>query len=293
MRATGAVLAIIPFVCLACEHVNVSTGPPPSGSPSAPAAPTIIDRGLADTSCGGDAVFPDLTGGWAFMIETRDHRRGVDEVDQVEVGSRYGLARICQDVDRVTVEMLLCTYAQSPIRHDDGQCAAYLPLENLLIVLETQTMTGQLDRLGLGAELILRGWEERWGYVDDGDDERFDHDGDGASGATLVSDMAPSQVRHVRRTTRLSMSIEVIDDTQLAGDVTHTIEETTLDPDDFGGDVLGRRALDGAVRLVRVDGSAGTPTLDRDGDGVVRCAELGVLLGRALPSPAAGGACTR
>ena len=293
MSARWAAWAITPFLCLACEHVNVSTGPPASSTPSAPAAPTIFDRGLSATFCRSDAVFPDLTGGWAFIIETRDHRRGEDDVDQIEVGSRYGLARICQDGDRVTAEMLLCTYAQSPVRHDDGLCAAYLPQENLLTILEGQTMTGQLDRLGLGAELSLGGWEERWGYVDEGDDAHFDHDGDGASGATLVSDIAPSQVRYVRRTTRLSMSIEVIDDSQLVGDVTHTIEETTLEPDESAGQVLGRRALDGAVRLVRADGRVGTPSLDRDGDGVVRCAELGVLLGRALPNPADGGACIR
>ncbi len=294
MKTQLALALWVLTLSLGCEHADISTEPSEMPAPADPdPQPTIFDRGILMSPCRGGAVFPDLSGGWAFAIETRDTRVGMDGVSQVEVSSRYGVARLCQDGDQLHAQMLLCTYAQSPVRHDDGQCAAYLPQETLLTVLTAQTMRGQLDRIGLGAELTLDGWDERWGYREAADDEAFDHDGDGASGATLISDVTPDQVRHVRRSTRLSMQIEVLDDNRLQGTVIHTTDEQRLGPADRSESTLSRASLMGGVGLVRADGRDGRVNIDFDGDGVVRCAELGPLLGRTLPAPADGGACTR
>lgn len=292
---TTRVLGLLATLTLAgCEQASISTEPSTiQPMDEAPATPALFERGIAMTPCRTGGLFPDLSGGWAFVIETRDTRIGVDGVPQIEVSSRYGIARLCQDGDRLSAEMLLCTYAQSPVRHDDGQCAAYLPREALLNVLGRQTMQGRLDRLGLGAELNLVGWDERWGFTATEDDAAYDHDGDGASGATLVSDLSPESVRHVRRSTRLEMTIEVMDENRLQGTVRHDIDEQRLGPDADSDGALSRAPIGGGVALVRIDGRDGLTDIDFDGDGVVRCAELGPLLGTTLPAPADGGACTR
>jgi len=278
----------------ACEQADISTetNPVPATQEVAP-APTILDRGIEMAPCRTGGIFPDLSGGWAFVIETRDTRVGADNIGQVEVNSRYGVARLCQDGDLMVAQMLLCTYAQSPIRHDDGQCAAYLPRETLLRRLSGQTLRGSLDRLGLGAQLTLDGWDEKWGFDVPMGDDKYDPDGDGAPGVTLVSDLTPDHVRYVRRTTQLRMTFEVLDENRLQGRVIHTTDEERLGPADVNESVLSRTPLEGGVALVRTDGRDGLTDIDLDGDGVVRCAELGPLLGRTLPAPADGGACTR
>ncbi len=294
MTKPSAFALLVLLFSVACEHADISTDlNEPAASTEAEMGPTIFDRGLVMSPCRGAAVFPDLTGGWAFAIETRDTRVGSDGVSQIEVSSRYGVVRLCQDADQVVAQMLLCTYAQSPVRHDDGHCAAYLPQESLLTTLSGQTLSGRLDRLGLGAELTLSGWEERWGFEADADDVDFDHDGDGEAGATLVSDLQAERVRYVRRHTRLSMTFEVLDEDRLQGRVTHRVDEQRLGPPGEGDVGLSRHPLEGGVALVRADGRDGQVNIDFDGDGVVRCAELGPLLGRTLPAPADGGACTR
>lgn len=266
------------------------------GAPPEPQGP--LDKALALTVCRGGGGAPDVSGTWAFLLETAAAIEVDGRAPQAEVVARVGVAQLCQQVQQVQGRFLVCDLAQSPVLDRSNTCAAQRPSRDLVEALPVVEVAGAVDRLGPAATLFFPGWRESWGLraghrIEDGatsviDALVVDEDADGDPGVTLRGDGDVPTVAWAVRQTRADLSVAV-DFRRLQGFTRAATTEVIV-----GGPaarVLAgrtREVADGALTMVRVDGAGGTAEADVNGDGVITCAEL-ERVRAVLPAPSAVG----
>lgn len=284
--------------CHPAKTEDTATGDAGMGPSPAEVEVRLAARALELARCPGSGFVPDVSGVYAALIETASEVSGHLSGAQTEILTRYAIIQLCQDEDRVVGEILLCAFDQSPLVDPAGTCAADLPGDALVANLPPAVVTGSVD---IGNETVfLSGFDEVWGLQPGADlpaepsgagvvesDALLDQDEDGAPGVTVRGNgLTPTQAWIARRTTA-TFSLG-IGRGGLAGTTQSEVGQTVL-----GGPAAralrGRRyTASGAETLwLRADGLEGSPRLDANGDGLLRCAELGAWVGTALPAPRA------
>ncbi|MCA9557911.1 MAG: hypothetical protein KC583_05025 [Myxococcales bacterium] len=301
IRPVALALLAIAFATLpACPPVEEeATDAGPAGDGGAPPEPKgPLNKGLQLTVCRGGGGAPDVSGTWAFLLETASAIEVDGRAPQAEIVARVGVAQLCQQVQQVRGRFLVCDLAQSPVLDRSNTCAAQRPSRNLVEALPVVEVDGAVDRLGPAATLFFPGWRESWGLraghrIEDGattviDALVVDEDADGDPGVTLRGDGDVPTVAWAVRQTRADLSVEV-DFRRLDGFTRAATTEVIV-----GGPaarVLAGRTrdvADGALTMVRVDGAGGTAQVDANGDGQITCAEL-ERVRALLPAPTAVG----
>jgi len=273
--------------------------PPPGPGETGP----MSQRGLELAPCRGAGGVLALSGAWAFRFETVSAVTGGGQSSQVEAVTRFGIAQLCQDGLEVEGQLLVCTLAQSALLDAGGDCAAMVPGGELLESLPATLIAGALDLDAPGGQLELGPWVESWALepgapvpaepTDDATVDAggvIDTDDDGRPGVTLISTSESAAEAWAAQRTAATFSLLWDDFRTLRG---KTRSETALTI--LGGpaapELRGRERVpgEGEALLVRIDGRFGSPNFDADGDGVIRCAEVGSLIGGELPAPRAVG----
>lgn len=290
-------LSLCALATTACGVV----GQPPSGAEQV-ADPTeqVLARSLEVGGCRGFDGAPSITGAWVFAFTTVATLSGGNlDGAQPETVTRYGVATVCQDDREVAMALLVCNLAQTPVFDTSRTCAAQLPSTAVLASLPPVTVTGTLGQPGPETSLSLSGWSERWGLAEDAepppeppgvepvDDEAvIDQDQDERPGVTLTGDSSVPTLSWAARLTRADFELTA-DEQRLVGTTrSETVQAIVGGP---ASRLLRGRTRDprpGEAFFLRADGRYGSTRADADGDGRIRCAELGPLLDQ-LPEPPA------
>lgn len=297
MMSRGLLLLLLAG-CHPAQTEEAATGDAGMGPSQGEIQVRLAARALELARCPGSGFVPDVSGVYAGLIETASEVSGNVSGRQYEILTRYAIVQLCQDEDRVVGEILLCAFDQSPLVDPAGTCAAELPSDALVANLPPAVVQGSVD---IGTETVfLSGFDEVWGLQPGADlpaepggaavvdsEALLDQDEDGAPGVTVRGNGAtPTQAWIARRTTA-TFNLG-IGRGGLAGTTQTEVGQTVL-----GGPAAralrGRRyaALGAEVLLLRADGLEGSPRLDANGDGLLRCGELGAWVGTALPAPRA------